>query len=189
MDSRAGRESVSSLKKRKKERNNKKRSNWETLHHPSFQTKEPPDAEKLPRILSAFFWWPFIWLGPGLSGCVFYPFQGEWVQWGNPHFSSTGIQQQLLNNLLIPWREETLCFFFHPAVVVTNERWCAKSLTGCLSAVHINQVVWCELIPKKKGRRDSWGYRRGLSRGTVAWKWLCVEAQITNCWCLNTWWH
>lgn len=62
-------------------------------------------------------------------------------------------------------------------------------LLAAFPPTHINQVVCCELVPEERGDRDSCGRSKDpiarLSGGTVACKWLCVEGQLTDFWCLE----
>lgn len=115
---------------------------------------------------------------PRLSGSAFYPFREEGCG-RNTHFSPMGIQ--LLNNLPVPWGEETLCFssFFPPPLaVVTNEWWCAKSLTGRLPAHphKSSRLLWAG--PRgKRGQRFMWP-EQGPHRPFV---WGNSSLQMTVC--------
>lgn len=114
--------------RRKETTQQHKRSHVKASRYLSSKAKAPKDS-------FCFLLTILLWLSPRLSGGACHPFQGEGCR-RSPHSAPIGMQ--LLNNLSIPRRrEETLCFppFSHPAAaVVRNEWWCAKSLTGCLSA-------------------------------------------------------
>lgn len=108
---------------KKKKKTTKKWNNFKAWHHTSSKTKNPQDLEKLERKLCFFLMILHL-----AKSSVFYPFRGEGCR-SNPHSSSIGIQQQLLNNLLIPWREETLCFF--PLLSSTLLWWWSLTMVVC----------------------------------------------------------